>query len=101
MTALVLPNGDGRGNVVDAICRGAFDAIQKLTGVRRKCLDIAALSFGVQRIKGQTAFARTTDAADDCQFLVRDTQTDVLQIVNSHSIQFDVPGDSGGRSLLF
>ena len=73
--------GDGRRNAVDPLGRRLFQPLEKLTGVRRKALDIAALPFGVERVESQAAFAAAADAAEHDQPPLRQVEIDVLEIV--------------------
>ena len=51
MTPLFLVDGDGGREAFDGIAICLFHLSNKLSGIGREALDIAALSFGVQRVK--------------------------------------------------
>jgi hypothetical protein len=48
-----LVDGDGRRNALDAINLRAIHAVEELPRVGREGLDVAPLSFGIQRVEGQ------------------------------------------------
>lgn len=48
-----LLNGDGGEDAVDGIDIGLVHAVEELADVRRKCLDVAALAFGVEGVEGE------------------------------------------------
>lgn len=49
---VLLLNGDGWGDVVDAIDHGLVHAIEELADVGGEGLDVAALAFGVEGVEG-------------------------------------------------
>ena len=53
----LLFDGDGRGEVVDSVDVGLFKPSSKLTDIGAQGLDVPPLSFGVERVEGQRAFA--------------------------------------------
>ncbi len=59
---------------------------------RRGDLDVAALAFGVDGVEGERGFARTADAADDGEGVVRDVDVDALEVVG--------PGSADGDLIL-
>src|SRR2546427_730246 len=56
-------------NAFHALDLGFVHTLQELPRVGRKPLHVAPLSFGVQRVKRQTRFARATHASDDDEFV--------------------------------
>ena len=54
-----LLDGNGGRQAFDQIHIGLVHALQKLPRIGREAFHIAALAFGIQRVKGQTGFART------------------------------------------
>ena len=76
-----LLDGDGRRKPLDEIHIRLFHLIQKLPRVSRERLDIFALALGVNGVKGQRRFARTAQPGDDDQFVARDGEAEVLQIM--------------------
>ena len=57
---------------------GLFDALQELAGVGGEGFDIAALALGVDGVEGERGLARTADAGDDGQRVVRNVDVDAL-----------------------
>ncbi len=80
-------DGNRRGDALDAFCLGLVELLQKLTGVGRKTLDVAALTLGVQRVECQARLAAAADAAEGDQPMVRQIQVDILQIVDRHTAE--------------
>ena len=80
---VLLANRDRRRDAVDQIGVGLFDALQKLPGIGRQRFHVAALAFGVNRVKGERRLARARDPGHDGQAVVRDFKVDVLEIVNA------------------
>ncbi len=58
-------NGKVGGGAVCAIDVGAFNLVQELAGVGGEALDVAALAFGVNRVKRQGRLAGTAKAGDE------------------------------------
>ncbi len=76
-----LVDGDGRRYAVHPVDGGLVHTVQKLAGVGREGFHIAALAFGVQRVKHQAGLARAAGAGDDRQLAGADVQIQVLQVV--------------------
>ena len=72
---------DGGRQPLDRVDVRLLDLVQELAGVRRQRLDVAALSFGEQRVEGERGLARARHAGDHDQSLARDLDRDVLQVV--------------------
>ncbi len=77
----LLLDGDGRAEAADEIDLGLFHLAEELAGVGGERLDVAALAFGVERVKGQAALAAARDAGDDHQLVARQGQVDVLEVM--------------------
>src|SRR3954466_5836024 len=58
-----------------------FHLPEKLPGIGRKRLDIAALALGEDRIEGKRGLAGAGESGENDQFLARDFEIDVLEIV--------------------
>ena len=80
-----LPDRDGGSDAVDFVDFGFFDPLEELAGIRGKRLDIPALAFRINRVKRQRRFARSADAGDDRQGVMRDFEVDVLEIVDPNA----------------
>ena len=81
--AVLLADGDGRADPVDAIDVGLLHPLEELAGVRRQRLDVPALALGVDRVKRQAGLARAADAGDDHQLSQRQRHVGVFQIVRA------------------
>ncbi len=77
----LLVNADGWREALDVIHVGLVHLAQELAGVGRKGLDITALTFGVNGVKGQARLARARDAGDDHQLVAGDFHVNVFQVV--------------------
>jgi len=78
-----LADGDGRGDAGDLVHIRLFHALEELAGVGGKRLDIAALAFGVDGVKGEGGFAGAADAGDDRKGFVGNFDGDVFQVVDA------------------
>src|SRR5579885_3638915 len=83
--AVLLANGDGRSNAGDLVHFGLFHAFQELAGVGGKRVDVTALAFGVNGVKGKGGFAGTADARDDGDGVVRNFDRHILEIVDARA----------------
>ena len=80
---------DRRAQTLDHIHIGLVHELQELARVGREALHVAALSFGIQGIEGQTRLARTTQAGDDDELVARNVEVDVLQVVRARTADAD------------
>ena len=78
---IALVDGDGRGDAFDVLDLGFVHAFQELPRVRRKALHVAPLSLGVQSIECQAGLARTAHPSHDKQFVQRNVERKILEIV--------------------
>ncbi|MPM86728.1 hypothetical protein SDC9_133819 [bioreactor metagenome] len=76
-----LLDGNRRRQSFDVIDLGLLEPVEKLPGVGRKALDIAALSLGIKRIEGERRLAGTGQPGDDHQLVARDFDVDVFEVV--------------------
>ena len=76
-----LVDRDRRQDAADRVDVRLVHAIEKLSGVRRKRLDVAALALGVEDVERQARLARARDAGDYGQGAVRDLEIDLFQVV--------------------
>ncbi len=86
----LLLDRDRRRQSLDQIDVGLFHQLQELPRVRRQRLDIAPLSFGVERIERERALAGARQAGDDDQPMPRQIEVDVLEIVGACTPDSDV-----------
>ena len=74
---------------VDLIHIGTFHASQKRAGISRKALHVPALTFGVNGIEGQGAFAATAESRDHHYFVARNLEIYVFEIMLSGTKNFN------------
>ncbi len=85
----LLIDRDRRRQTLDEIDIGFVHLPEELTGIRRQRLDIAALTFGIDRVEGQRRLARPGQAGEDDQLLARQVDIDVLEVVFSRASNGD------------
>ncbi len=85
---LLLNADDGReaGDLIDI---RTLHATEEVAGVGREGLNIAALAFGKDGVKGQRRLAGAAEAGDHGEGVVRDGTVDVLQIMYPGTIYVD------------
>ena len=69
--AVLLADGDGRRDALDAIDVGLLHPLEKLPRVGRQRLDIPPLAFRIDRVEGEGRFSRSADAGHDDQLAGR------------------------------
>jgi len=69
-------------NAIDRIAIGLIQPLQKLPRVGRKALDVATLTFGVERIEGEAGFTAARKSTHDDQSAARDIDIDPFKIMN-------------------
>ncbi|OIQ76655.1 hypothetical protein GALL_416580 [mine drainage metagenome] len=94
-----LVDRDRRQDAVDAFDLRPVHAVEKLPGVWREGLDVAALPLGVNSVEGQRTLARTRNAGDDDDATERYVEVEVLQIVLPRADDMDHVGGGCGRVL--
>ena len=77
----LLLDGDRRRQALDRIDVGLFHQLEKLAGIGRQALDVAALAFGVDGVEGERRLARAGQPGDHHQRLARELDVYVLQIM--------------------
>src|SRR5438309_1125646 len=82
-------DGNGRRQTLDEIDVGFFHLIKKLTGIGREALNVAALAFSIESIEGERGLSRSTQAGNDHQFLSRNLDTEILEIMLACSNDLD------------
>ena len=83
--AVLLADGDGRADALDAIDVGLLHPLEELPGVGRQRLDVAPLPFGVDRVEGERRLSRSADAGDDDQLAGGQRDVDVLEVVRARA----------------
>ena len=84
-----LIDGDGWLQALDQIDVGPFELMEELPGVGREAFDILPLSFGIERVEGQRALARSARAGNDDQPIAGQGQFEVLQVVRAGPVDAD------------
>jgi hypothetical protein len=69
---------------------GLLHKIEELSGISRKALDIAALSFGVEGVERQTALAGAGESGDDHKFIAGDDRIDLFEVVLFSPLDDDI-----------
>ena len=92
----LLFDGDGGREASDALHIGLVESAHELPCIRAQALHIAALSFGIKRVERQGRLARSRQAGDDHQLVLRNLQTDAFQVVDLRVADGDI-----GSCLLF
>ena len=94
----LLLDGDGRTQPFDVIHIGLIHLIKKLACIGRQALYITSLPFGVERVKGKTRLARSTESGNHHKLFSRDFQTEILEIMFPGTFNGD---NVGGFFLLW
>ncbi len=86
----LLLDGDGRREASDALHVGLVESAHELPCIGTQALHIAALSFSIKRVERQGRLARSRQAGDDHQLVLRNLQTDALQVVDLRVADGDI-----------
>jgi hypothetical protein len=78
---------------------GLSHYVKELAGIGRQALDIAALSLGIDRIKGEAGLARTGKPGNHNQLVARNVHVDVLEVVFARTAHGDCPEFGHERPL--
>ena len=76
-----LVDGDGGRQAFDLIDVRLFHLAEELARVRAEALDVAPLSFRVDRVERERRLARAGQPGDDDELVARDFEADVLEVV--------------------
>ena len=96
--AVLLLDGDRRREALDVIELGLLHLADELPGVGAEAFDVAPLAFGVDRVHGQRALARSARAAADGQLVAGNIDVDALEIVLPRAADLDaIVGHCGDR----
>lgn len=71
--------------------------LQELTGIGRQALDVAALALGIERVECERRFARSGQPGNHDQFVPRQVEIDVLQVVGSRPTDTDLFHEPGKK----
>ncbi len=91
-----LLDGDRGREAFDNVHFGALHLVEELARVGGERLDVAALAFGVDGVKGERRLARTGEACDDREGVPGDFDADVFQVVLARApdYQFGQPHET-------
>ena len=81
-----LVDGNGRRKAVNRVHVGLFHLPQKHPGIAGQGFHIAALTFGINGIEGQTALAAARDTGDHRHGIPRNLHVDIFQIVDASAL---------------
>jgi hypothetical protein len=91
--ALLLDRDRGR-ETLDRLDLRTRELVEELARVGREALDIAPLSFGVDRVEGEAGLTRAGGSSDDDEAVARNVEVDVLEVVGARAAQADLLGIS-------
>ena len=78
-------DGDGRRQSLDMIDVRLFHDAEELASVGGERLHVATLALGVDGIEGERRLARARETGEDDQFVARQVEIDVLQVVSARA----------------
>ena len=81
---------NSRTNTSNIIYIGLFHTPQKLPGIAGKAFNIAALPLRVKRIHRNTGLAGAGNACYNHEFIFRDAQVDIAQIIRAGAFDTDM-----------
>jgi hypothetical protein len=81
--AVLLTDRDCRADSLDAVDVRLLHPLEKLTGIGGQRLDVAPLSFRINRVEGKRRFTRSADTRKDDELAVRQRDVDVLEVVRA------------------
>src|SRR5207244_3579300 len=76
-----LLDGDGRRQPLDEVHVRFLQLVEELAGVGGEALDIFALALGEERVEGERRLARAAEAGNHHQFVTRNLEREVFEIV--------------------
>lgn len=91
-------DADGGGQAGDEIDIGAGHLLDELAGVGVHGVEKAALTLGEEEVESEGAFARAADARDDNEFVARDGNGEIFEVVFARPD--DADGIIGGRAMV-
>jgi len=94
----LLFDGDRGAQPFDVIHVWLVHLIEELAGVGGEAFDVAALSFGVDGVEGETGFSRAAESGDDGEFVAGDCCADVFEVMFARAFDRD---EIVGRGCCF
>src|SRR5690606_19502904 len=85
----LLLNGNGGAQPIDGIDIGALHLVKELASIRGEGFDVASLAFRVDGVEGQRRLARTAEASDDGEFIARNLDAHVGEIMRARPVNND------------
>ena len=80
---------NGRGYAGDEIDLGLVDLAEELPGIGRQAFDITPLPLREDGVEGERRFTRTGKAGNHHQFVMRDLDLDIFEVVYTGSLDVD------------
>src|SRR5437773_5562669 len=84
-------DGNRGTQAVDRVHIRPLHLIEELASVGRQGLDIAALSFGIDRVESERRLARSAQSGDDGQGIARDHNINILKVMLTCAPYCDFP----------
>ena len=78
---VLLLDADGGRQTVDVVHFGRLQAAQELACIGAERFDVSPLTFGVNRVDGETALPASAGSGADGHLATRDIDADVLEVV--------------------
>src|SRR5437588_636465 len=85
----LLLDRDGWAQAFDRVNVGPLHLVQELAGVSGERLNVAALSLGINDVKGEARFTGTTQSGHDRQRVARDLDVNVFQVMLARAANRD------------
>ena len=85
----LLVDGDGGRQALDVVHIRLFHEAEELAGVGGEGLNVAALTLGVDGVKGEGALAGAGDAGDDDELIPGDGHVNILEAVLTRALDVD------------
>ena len=97
---VALLDRDGGADVLRGVEGRRREQLEELADVGAERLDVAALAFGVERVKDQRRLARAAEARDHDQLADGDVHVEALQVVLADAAEADGVWSGGGHRTL-
>ena len=85
----LLLDGNGRRQAVDLVDVRLLHHLQELARIGRQRFDVAALALGVDGVEGERGLSRAGQAGEHDQFVARDFQVHILEVVLARTANGD------------
>src|SRR6185295_9411152 len=86
---VLLSNRNRRTDAGDLVDIGLVHSFEKLSGISGQALDITSLTLGVDSVERETRFTGAAYAGDDGEFVERNIDADVSEVMNSGASNAD------------